>query len=63
MILRSITPLPLAAVLRRLSRHAWVDTLFGARAIYERLGCRAFGELAGFPHGHARSFLKKDLQA
>lgn len=41
--------------------HAWVDTIFGARGFYERLGYRVFGELADHPPGFTRSFLTKAL--
>jgi len=41
--------------------HAWVDTQFGARGFYERLGYTVFGELPGYPAGFTRSFLKKAL--
>ena len=41
--------------------HAWVDTIFGARGFYERLGYTVFGELAEHPPGFTRSFLKKAL--
>jgi GNAT superfamily N-acetyltransferase len=40
---------------------AWVDTIFGARGFYERLGYTVFGELADHPPGFTRSFLKKAL--
>ena len=40
---------------------AWVDTIFGARGFYERLGYTGFGELADHPPGFTRSFLKKAL--
>jgi GNAT superfamily N-acetyltransferase len=40
---------------------AWVDTIFGARGFYERLGYTMFGELAEHPPGFTRSFLKKAL--
>lgn len=46
---------------RRQCRHAWVDTQFGARGFYERLGYTVFGELPDFPPGFTRSFLKKAL--
>jgi len=41
--------------------HAWVDTIFGARGFYERLGYSVFGELAEHPAGFTRSFLQKAL--
>lgn len=41
---------------------AWVDTIFGARGFYERLGYRVFGELADHPLGFTRSFLTKALK-
>jgi GNAT superfamily N-acetyltransferase len=50
-----------AEALRRGCAHAWVDTQFGARGFYERLGYTVFGELADFPPGFTRSFLKKAL--
>jgi GNAT superfamily N-acetyltransferase len=46
---------------RRGCTHAWVDTIFGARGFYERLGYTVFGELAEHPPGFTRSFLKKAL--
>jgi len=46
---------------RRGCTHAWVDTQFGARSFYERLGYTVFGELADYPPGFTRSFLKKSL--
>jgi len=42
-------------------RNAWVDTQFGARGFYERLGYRVFGELPDYPPGFTRSFLTKAL--
>jgi GNAT superfamily N-acetyltransferase len=42
-------------------QQAWVDTQFGARAFYERLGYTVFGELADYPSGFTRSFLRKRL--
>ena len=43
--------------------HAWVDTQFGARPFYERLGYEVFGELPEYPPGFNRTFLKKSLPA
>ena len=40
---------------------AWVDTQFGARGFYERLGYAAFGELPDHPPGFTRTFLSKRL--
>jgi GNAT superfamily N-acetyltransferase len=42
-------------------QQAWVDTIFGVRGFYERLGYTVFGELADHPPGFNRSFLKKAL--
>src|SRR5262245_52224268 len=43
-------------------RHAWLDTFeFQARAFYERLGYACFGELADYPVGSARYFMRKAL--
>lgn len=41
--------------------NAWVDTQFGARGFYERLGYTVFGELPAYPPGFTRSFLRKAL--
>ncbi len=46
---------------RRGCHHAWVDTQFGARPFYERLGYAVFGELPDYPPGFRRSFLQKAL--
>ena len=46
---------------RRGCAQAWVDTIFGARGFYERLGYTVFGELPAHPPGFTRSFLKKAL--
>lgn len=46
---------------RRGCHHAWVDTQFGARPFYERLGYVVFGELPDYPPGFSRIFLKKTL--
>ncbi len=47
--------------LRRGCHHAWVDTQFGARGFYERLGYQCFGELPDYPAGFTRTFLCKKL--
>ena len=47
---------------RRGCTHAWVDTQFGGRGFYERLGYTVFGELADYPPGFTRTFLKKPLR-
>lgn len=47
--------------LARGCQQAWVDTQFGARGFYERLGYTVFGELPDYPPGFARSFLRKAL--
>jgi GNAT superfamily N-acetyltransferase len=46
---------------KRGCQNAWVDTQFGARPFYERLGYTVFGELADYPPGFSRSFLRKRL--
>ena len=46
---------------RRGCAQAWVDTIFGGRGFYERLGYTLFGELSDHPPGFTRSFLKKNL--
>jgi GNAT superfamily N-acetyltransferase len=50
-----------AAARERGCANAWVDTQFGARAFYERLGYAVFGELPDCPPGFTRSFLRKAL--
>jgi len=41
---------------------AWLDTFeFQARGFYERLGYTCFGDLANYPAGSTRYFLKKTL--
>jgi GNAT superfamily N-acetyltransferase len=50
-----------AEALRRGCGHAWVDTIFGSRGFYERLGYAVFGELPDHPQGFTRSFLAKEL--
>jgi ribosomal protein S18 acetylase RimI-like enzyme len=50
--------------LKRGCKYAWVDTFsFQAQAFYEKNGYELFGELADYPAGHTRLFLKKTLQA
>ena len=51
-----------AEALRRGCTHAWVDTQFGGRGFYERLGYTVFGELADYPPGFRRTFLRKSLR-
>jgi GNAT superfamily N-acetyltransferase len=51
-----------AEALRRGCAHAWVDTQFGGRGFYERLGYTVFGELADYPPGFRRTFLRKSLR-
>jgi GNAT superfamily N-acetyltransferase len=42
--------------------NAWVDTFsFQARGFYEKNGYVVFGELADYPPGHTRHFLRKPL--
>jgi 8-oxo-dGTP pyrophosphatase MutT (NUDIX family)/GNAT superfamily N-acetyltransferase len=49
---------------RRGCRHAYLDTFdFQALPFYTRHGYRPFGTLDGFPSGHARIFLTRDLVA
>lgn len=41
-------------------RGAWLDTFeFQARGFYERLGYACFGEIADYPAGFSRFFMKK----
>jgi GNAT superfamily N-acetyltransferase len=41
---------------------AWLDTYsFQARGFYERLGYTVLGEIADYPPGHTRYFMKKSL--
>ena len=47
---------------RRGCRQAWVDTQFGARPFYEKLGYTVFGELPDYPPGFSRIFLRKSLR-
>ena len=43
---------------------AWLDTFeFQARAFYEGLGYTCFGEVANYPAGFGRFFMKKRLIA
>jgi GNAT superfamily N-acetyltransferase len=42
--------------------NVWLDTFeFQARGFYERLGYRCFGELADYPPGFSRYFMRKAL--
>jgi GNAT superfamily N-acetyltransferase len=50
-----------AMAVQRGCHAAWVDTQFGARGFYERLGYAVFGELRDFPPGFTRSFLHRRL--
>jgi GNAT superfamily N-acetyltransferase len=52
-----------SVALHRGCHHAWVDTQFGARDFYEKLGYKVFGELPDYPSGFTRSFLHKQLGA
>ena len=52
-----------AEAIRRGCHSAWIDTLNGrARALYERLGYRVFGELENYPVGSSRFFLRKSVR-
>jgi len=43
---------------------AWIDTFSpGAARVYARAGYVPFGELADFPPGHTRTFLRKSLRS
>ncbi|GAA4840281.1 GNAT family N-acetyltransferase [Actinomycetospora corticicola] len=47
---------------RRECRGVWLDTYsFQARPFYEAHGYEVFGEIADYPPGHAKYFLKKAL--
>jgi GNAT superfamily N-acetyltransferase len=47
---------------QRGARHAFLDTFsFQAPGFYQSHGYRVFGELPGFPAGHTRYFLTKEL--
>ena len=51
-----------AEAIRRGCHSAWIETRNGrARALYERLGYRVFGELENYPVGSSRYFLRKAL--
>ena len=50
-----------AEAVKRGCANAWVDTQFGAREFYLRLGYTVFGELSNYPPGFSRSFLCKRL--
>jgi len=43
-------------------QYAWLDTHeFQSKAFYEALGYTCFGELADYPNGFARYFMRKNL--
>jgi GNAT superfamily N-acetyltransferase len=47
---------------RRGCHGAWLDTFeFQARGFYERIGYTCFAELADYPKGLSRFFMRKDL--
>ncbi len=49
--------------LSRGCHNAWLDTFeFQARGFYERLGYQCFGELADYPPGFSRYFMRKTLR-
>ncbi len=51
-----------AEAVRRGCHNSWLDTYeFQARGFYERLGYTCFGELAEYPAGYSRFFMKKEL--
>ena len=50
--------------IRRGCHGAWLDTFeFQARGFYEKLGYACFGELADYPVGYSRYFMKKRFGA
>jgi GNAT superfamily N-acetyltransferase len=51
-----------AEAVQRGCHHAWVDTIFGARGFYEKLGYTVFGSLPDYPRGFEMTFLQKDLR-
>jgi GNAT superfamily N-acetyltransferase len=51
-----------AEAIARGCRGGWLDTFeFQARGFYEKLGYRCFGEIADYPPGYARYFMRKTL--
>ena len=53
-----------AEAVRRGCGHAYLETLgFQAPDFYRARGYRVFGELADFPPGHTRYFMRKSLRA
>lgn len=47
---------------KRGAKHVYLDTFsFQAPGFYEKFGYEVFGELADFPPGHTRYFMRKDL--
>ena len=52
-----------AEALARGCHSAWMDTFdFQARGFYERMGYLCFGELADYPKGFSRCFMRKVLK-
>jgi ribosomal protein S18 acetylase RimI-like enzyme len=52
-----------AEAVRRKCVGAWLDTYsFQARGFYERLGYTVLGEIADYPPGHTRYFMKKSFR-
>lgn len=63
-IARRVIAMAEEEALRRGCHSAWLDTLNpDALSLYERLGYARFGELADFPAGRSRYFLRKTLKA
>ena len=47
---------------KRGAKNAYLDTFsFQAPGFYKKYGYQVFGELSGFPEGHTRYYLKKEL--
>jgi len=59
---RKLMAMAEAEAVQRACHAAWLDTFeFQAKAFYERLGYRCFGELGDYPKGFARYFMQKSL--